>query len=153
MNVNEALIQWKNVTVDIQLQMSWKKTVSSKSCCSRVLLFKKDTTASSKMYAFLTNRRREKKRSAMYLLFVPTRRSLGGRWNWPVNLVPVGTFRKHGRHNIRFIPLSGHIITNMHTLSMCSRIIIIVYVKQCGNTMCQSTVSKGNMCFSSLSSN
>ena len=50
----------KKVTVEIQLQMSWKKTVSFKSWFSTVLLLKMNTAASKKMYAFLTDRRREK---------------------------------------------------------------------------------------------
>ena len=46
--------------MEIQLQMSWKKTVSFTLCFSTVLLLKKNTSASRIMYAFLTDRRREK---------------------------------------------------------------------------------------------
>ena len=68
--------------MEIQLQMSWKKTVSSKSCFSTVLLFKKNTTASSKMYAFLTDRRREKKTLGYVPNFFPHQKN----FEWQMKL-------------------------------------------------------------------
>ena len=51
---------------------------------------------------------KEKKKTLSYAAtFVYTRRTLGGRWNWQVNLDPVGTFRKRWRHNISFNPLEN----------------------------------------------
>lgn len=118
-------------------------------------------------------KKRKKKSLAMQLLSVHTRRT------WPVNLVPVGTFRKRGRHNIRFNPLNGHIIANTHASNMRIRVIVlkllflnrfIVYVwtgendaktlhwkvrfQMNTNTSGRGlTVSKENICFTSLPSN
>ena len=86
--------------------MSWKKTASFKSCFSTVCFSKKYNGFKKNICIFAWPTKREKKRSAMQPLFVHTRGTLGGRWNWPVKQVPVGTFRKHWRHNFSFNPIS-----------------------------------------------
>lgn len=82
MNLDEALKfndkENKKITVEIQSQMYWMKTVPFKSCFSTVLLLKKEYYGFKKNVRIFDRPKKRKKCLATQLFFVRARRTLGG---------------------------------------------------------------------------